>query len=215
MSLSSRHRIRQAAFLLALRLPWHLVTLEAISREANLSLSELRHFAPSKASILCDFSSDIDNSMLLNLARQPPSGEVHDRLFDVVLRRLEIMGPYREVLASILRSPVADPSEGMELFSAANRSVGWMLAAAGAEDDSHWRGMKKIALLRAYWRVLQVWAEDDDPALTMTMAALDRRLRDAQSSVETLGSLIRLARGAGRAAAEFWNRHRQSSDRDT
>ena len=203
-----RLRIRQAAFLLSLRRPWHHVTLEEIAREAGLPLSELGKFAPSKVAILSGFSRDIDNSMLANLAKQPPSGGPHDRLFDVVLRRLEIMGPYREVLASILRAPAVDPGEVLELFSAMRLTTGWMLAAAGVEADFHWRGVKKYSLLHVYWRVLQTWVADDDPGLARTMAMLDRRLREAEARAETLRTFGQIAGRGRRMAAAFWNRNK-------
>jgi hypothetical protein len=206
MSLPPPLLVRQAAFQLALRVPWHKVTLATIAAEAGLTLSELRQIAPSKGAILSGFSRDIDNSLLENLAKQPPSGDPHDRLFDVILRRLEIMGPYRENLAGILRSPVVDPDEGWELLSAATRSVGWMLASAGLEADRHWRGMQKLGLLHAYWRTLQVWAEDEDSGLTRTMAALDRRLRDAEGRIETLHAFAKVATSARLLTVAFWNR---------
>ncbi|MDP9138130.1 MAG: TetR/AcrR family transcriptional regulator [Pseudomonadota bacterium] len=208
MALPLPLRIRQAAFLLALQRPWHQVTLEAIAREADVSLTELRKITSSRAAILSGFSRDIDESMLANLAKQPPSGEPHDRLFDVILRRLEIMGPYREVVASIIRSPAGDPGEALDLFSAASRSAVWMLAAAGAEADFHWRSINKLSLHHAYWRVVQVWIEDDDPGLAKTMATLDRRLRDAEARAETLRSFGHLAGNARRMVAAFWNRNR-------
>ena len=215
MGLSLPLRIRQAAFLLALRRPWHHVTLEEIAREAGLPLSELGKFAPSKAAIVCGFSRDIDNSMLANLAKQPPSGEPHDRLFDVVLRRLEIMGPYREILSSILRAPAVDPGEALELFSAMRLTTGWMLAAAGVEADFHWRGVKKYSLAHVYWRVLQTWAEDDDPGLARTMAILDRRLREAEARAETLRTFGQIAGRGRRMAAAFWNRSKDQPTGDS
>lgn len=206
MSLTPPLRIRQAAFLLALRRPWHEVTLEAIAEEAGLGLSELRKIAPSKAAILSSFSQVIDDSMLVSLARQPPEGEPHDRLFEVVLRRLEIMGPYREILASIVRRPASDPGDLPELVSAATRSADWMLAAAGVEADPHWRGAGKLALVQVYWRVLRVWTQDDDPGLAMTMAALDRQLRDAHARAQTFKVLAGIAASARRMAGAFWSR---------
>jgi hypothetical protein len=192
-----------------LRLPWHGVTLAAIAQEAGYSLSELCQITPSKAAILSRFSRDIDAALLANLAKHPPVGKPHDRLFDVVLRRLEIMAPYRDNLAGILHSPVIDLEDGLELISAASRSAGWMLASAGLEADRHWRGMHKIGFLHAYWRTLQVWARDEDPGLAKTMAALDRRLRDAEGRIETLQALGNVAAGARQLTSIFWSRIRE------
>jgi len=60
-------------------------------------------------------------------------------------------------------------------------SMRWMLEAAGV-SASGWIGAARVKLLLGiYLSVLRVWLADDSPDMTRTMAALDSRLRRAES----------------------------------
>jgi len=207
-------RLRQAAFALAERGSWHDISMAAIAEEAGVSLSILMRHAPSKLSILQDFARDIDEAMVLLFERHPAEGEPHDRLFDVILKRLEILQPYRRVIASLMQTRKADPGEAARLLQSVSDSIGWIAAAARVEQDSAWQSLGRLGLMRAYVRVLSVWARDDDPGLARTMAALDRGLRDwaafsnrAGTVTAVLGGLAKAAAAAGR---QFFGRGKTS-----
>jgi ubiquinone biosynthesis protein COQ9 len=203
-------RIRQAAFALAERMPWHEITLAAIAQQSNLSISALMRHAETKATILRDFARDIDEAMLLVFERYPAEGEAHERLFDVVLKRLEIMQPYRQVIASVMKRPVADPGEAASLLQSLAATVGWIAAAARVEDEPAWQSFGRVGLGRAYVKALSAWIADDDPGLSRTMAALDRALRDWAQFSGRAGSVMTvlggLARAAGAAGRQFFQR---------
>jgi AcrR family transcriptional regulator len=190
-------RIRQAAFALAERLAWHEISMAAIAEQAGLSLPALMRHAPSKASIVQEFARDIDEAMLHVFEKHPPEGEPHDRLFDVMFKRLEILKPYRAVVGSVLKSRRADAAEMPRLLQSIMDSVGWMIAAARVEHEPAWQSLGRLGLARAYVRALSVWARDDDPGLAPTMAALDRALRDVERFSERVsgvaGMVSRLA----------------------
>lgn len=196
-------RIRQAAFALALERPWKEIGLADIARKAEMDLVELRAAISSKAAILQSFFRSIDEAMLLLVAKDPPSGEPHDRLFDVIVKRLEILRPYHSELRHIVAGP-HDPSESLALLKQAATSMNWVLAAAGLENDSRWRGIGFAGLLFAYARAFQTWLHDEDPALGRTMASLDRQLRDAEQRAAGLANVRMLALGLSRAARIFF-----------
>ena len=196
-------RIRQAAFALAERKPWHEIGMAAIAEQAGLSLSELMRQAPSKSDILEAFARDIDEAMLLLFERYPAEGEAHDRLFDVMLKRLEILQPYRLAIASVMGSRRADPAEGLRLLQSVSDSVGWILSAARVEQEPMWQALGRMGLIRAYLRVLAIWATEDDPGLTRTMAALDRGLRDVERLSAGASSIAGVVSGLARAAGAF------------
>jgi AcrR family transcriptional regulator len=200
-----QRRIRQAAFALAERTPWHEITMAAIAQQAGLSISTVMRLAYSKAAILRDFARDIDEAMLQVFERYPAEGEPHDRLFDVILKRLEIMQPYRQVIASAMKRPAADPADAALLMQSLAVTVGWIAAAARVEEEPEWRSFGKLGLGRAYLRTLSAWVKDDDPGLSRTMAALDRSLRDwaqlssrSRSVMTVVGGLMKAAGAAGR-----------------
>jgi hypothetical protein len=60
-------------------------------------------------------------------------------------------------------------------------AMSWMLEAAGV-SASGWIGRARVKLLLGiYLSVFRVWLSDDSPDMTRTMAALDSRLRHAES----------------------------------
>ncbi len=199
-------RIRQAAFALAERMGWTDISMAQIAREARLSLIELMRHAPSKAAILESFGRDIDEAMVQVFEKHPAEGGPHDRLFDVILKRLEIMAPYRSVAASVLQTARRDPAEGLKLLQSVSDSIGWMLSAARVEQERQWQGFGRAGLLRLYARLLAIWVKDEDPGLARTMAALDRGLRDLEQFSATAARSIGIARGLAKAASGFARR---------
>jgi len=210
----SQLRIRQAAFALAERKPWHEITLAAIAQQSGFSISALMRDVESKAAILRDFSRDIDRSMLLVFEKHPPEGEAHDRLFDVIIKRLEIMQPYRPVISSVMKRRVGDPGDAAVMLQSLAVTVGWIAAAARVEEESAWGSWGKIGLGRAYLKALSAWIGDDDPGLSRTMAALDRSLRDWAAFSDRAGTVTAvmggLAKAAGAAGRQFFSKGKTS-----
>jgi ubiquinone biosynthesis protein COQ9 len=207
-------RIRQAAFALAERKPWHEITMAAIAQQSGLSISALMRDVESKAAILKDFSRDIDRSMLLVFEKYPPEGEAHDRLFDVIIKRLEIMHPYRPVISSVMKRWFGDPGEAAVMLQSLATTVGWIAAAARVEEEPAWGSWRKIGLGRAYLKALSAWIGDDDPGLSRTMAALDRSLRDWAAFSDRAGTVTAvmggLAKAAGAAGRQFFSKGKTS-----
>jgi hypothetical protein len=119
-----------------------------------------------------------------------------DRLFDVLMRRLEAMRPYRAGLRAILRDSVGNPAL-LGMLPGLLRSMGWTLTAAGL-PASGCRGRIARRLVAAiYVSVLPTFFRDDSRDLGTTMAVLDKRLRQ----VEALFSTLRPVVSAGRRRA--------------
>ena len=207
-------RIRQAAFALAERKPWHEITMAGIAQQSGLSLAAVMRNVASKAAILRDFSRDIDKAMLVVFEKYPPEGEAHDRLFDVIIKRLEIMQPYRPVIGSVLTRRIGDPGEAAIMLQSVAITVGWIAAAAKVEEEPAWQSLGRVGLGRAYIKAVTAWVGDDDPGLSRTMAALDRALRDWAAFIDRAGTVTAviggLARAAGAAGRQFFSRGKAS-----
>jgi ubiquinone biosynthesis protein COQ9 len=167
-----------AALRLAARRSWRDVRLADIAAEAKIDLAGLAKVASGKADIVRRFSRRTDRAMLESLKKQPVDGDAHDRLFEIVMRRLEILAPHRAALASILDAPAGHPSAIAMLAASAATTQRWMLAAAGLEEEGAGGLVKQGGLACVYARTLRVWLSDDDPGLARTMAALDGDLRE-------------------------------------
>jgi hypothetical protein len=65
----------------------------------------------------------------------------------------------------------------------------WMLSAAGIAAQGA-RGVARAQALAFIWaRVMRVWLRDNDPGLGATMAALDRRLGEAERAAKCINRL--------------------------
>src|SRR5476651_2564210 len=111
--------------------PFEQIGLAEIAGRAGLKLSQLRAEFGSTLAILGGHIKDIDRAVLdggdADMAEEPP----RERLFDVLMRRLEALAPYKEAVRSILRSARCNPGLALALNAMAVRSQKWMLEAAG------------------------------------------------------------------------------------
>ena len=122
----------------------------------------------------------------------PTEGETaRDRLFDVLMRRLDAMQPHREGILRFMKDLPFHPFLVLSLGAAMERSMGWMLEAAGL--DSHGAaGLARIKGLTAVWvYTLRAWLKDDSADLAATMAALDRALDRADQLARSLDPAAR------------------------
>lgn len=166
--------------------PFEDVTLRTIAAEAGISLAELNgHFA-SWGEILEAFARRIDNEVLQNGFSDMVGESPRDRLFDVLMARLDALAPHRPALKTLSRAVSRDPALAVGLNALGARSQGWMLAAAGLSAPG-WRGRIAVqALTVGFARVLRVFIDETDPGMPRTMARLDKELRDLEAGHDRL-----------------------------
>jgi AcrR family transcriptional regulator len=205
---SERERIIDAFMALLAEKPIEQIGLAEIAKRAGVSLSDLRDAFGATLAILAAHMKAIDRAVLAggddDMAEEPP----RERLFDVLMRRLELLAPHKAAVRSLLRSATRDPGLAFALNGLAVRSQQWMLTAADI-DAAGSRGMLRaqgLALLFA--QVLSTWVHDHDPGLARTMAALDRALARGQRWSGFLDDLFSIP------AAAFRLRPRRRRRRD-
>ncbi|MEH3120137.1 MAG: TetR/AcrR family transcriptional regulator [Methylorubrum populi] len=195
----------EALMRLAAEQPWNDIEIGDIAREANLSLADLRELFPSKGAVLGGLSRIVDRAVLEaetdDLADEPS----RERLFDVLMRRLDAMAPYKTALRRIAFALRGDPLSMLALNGVALNSHRYMLAAAGIDTEGPLGRLKIQGTVIAFARTVEVWLEDDDPALARTMAKLDREIRRGETVMERADDARRLTaplRALGRALLE-------------
>ena len=166
----------EALLRLASERPWPQISLRDIALEAGVDLADLYARAPSKAVLLGLISLDFDRAALATAAT--PSEDVHDRLFEATMARIEAMEPHREPLTAIARSANVLILAPHLPFTA--RAI---LEAAGDEATP-----SRVAAMSLVWgRTVQVW-RDDEGALNRTMAEIDKRLRQLRDRLKLVGA---------------------------
>src|SRR5581483_1218863 len=128
---SPRERIVAAFMTLLAEHPIERIGLPEIAEQSGVSLAELRAEFGSPLAILAAHSKELDRKVLAAADPDMEEESPRERLFDVLMRRLELLGPHREAIRSLLRSARRDPPLALALNAMAVRSQQWMLAAAG------------------------------------------------------------------------------------
>ena len=138
------------------------IGLAEVAGRAGLKLSQLRAEFGSTLAILAAHMKDIDRAVLsggsADMAEEPP----RERLFDVLMRRLEALAPYKDAVRSLLRSARRNPGLAFALNAMAVRSQKWMLEAAGISAAGPRGALRAQGAALMFARVLGVWFDDDD-----------------------------------------------------
>ncbi|WP_162916707.1 TetR/AcrR family transcriptional regulator [Dongia deserti] len=155
---------------------WRKLSYAEIAKDAGLSLAAAYEAYPSKAAILTGISRDIDARLFASLEEDPLDGSVKDKLFDLIMRRFDILSEHKEAYAALVWELPHTPFEAGCLMFQLRRSLANMLEAAGV-SASGLRGAFRIEGLGAiYACALRVWLKDETADLSKTMAELDKRL---------------------------------------
>jgi ubiquinone biosynthesis protein COQ9 len=166
-----------AAFQLAAEDGWRKVNVAAAARAAGLSLSKARARFPSRAAILLRFGRLADQAALRDVASE---GSVRDRLFDLLMRRFDVLQTHRAGVKALLKALPADPPNAILLACASKRSMRWMLQGAGVSATGP-RGELQVRGLLAVWLwAVRAWERDQSEDLSGTMAAVDKALGRAE-----------------------------------
>jgi AcrR family transcriptional regulator len=206
-------RIIDALMALAAEQRFEDISISAIAEKAGVSLADFRDAFPSKGAVLAGFSKRIDRLVLEKKSDDLAGESAKERLFDVLMRRLDAMGPYKEALRGIAQWLRRDPLSAAAVNRLAVNSMRFMLEAAGVESDGALGVFKLQGLVFAWARVLDVWFDDNEVDLAKTMAALDRELTRGEKIVgqaETFDRLVAPLKALGRAAFDTRRRAREA-----
>jgi AcrR family transcriptional regulator len=205
---TDRDKIVAAFLALLAEQPIENVGFADIATRAGVSLATMRGEFASKLAILAAYLKEIDRKVLTggdaDLAEEP----ARERLFDVLMRRLEALAPQRAAIRSLIRSARRNPGLAVALNGLAVNSQQWMLAAANIAASGPKGMVRAQGLALLYARVLRTFVDDEDAGLARTMAALDRALARGQRWVGVLDEICRFA------PHRFLRRRRRRHDRD-
>ena len=189
-------RIVDAALKLAAERGWAATTLDDIAAEAKLDIDEVYRLTPTKSAVLNAFVRRTDLAVLAGQPEEAAEASTHDRLFDVLMRRFEVLLPDRAALGALCRDLPRDPVSLIAAIPQAHYSFARMLEAAGVSTRGL-LGLARIHAIAGVWLATQrTWFADDGADLAKTMAVLDRNLRRME---ETAGLVLGL-RSTSRSA---------------
>jgi AcrR family transcriptional regulator len=189
----ARGKIVDALMELAAERRFEDISVRDICKTAGVSLADFREAFPSKGAVLAGFSRRIDRAVLAQHGEELADESPRERLFDILMRRLEAMAPYREGVREASAWLKREPAAALAMNQVTMSSMRFMLEAAGIDAEGPAGAIKLQGLALAWARMIHVWLDDDEPALSKTMAELDRVLTRGERAVAGVDRLSALA----------------------
>lgn len=178
-----------ALFVVAARDGWRRTTLAAIAAEGGIEPAELRARFASREAVLDRFIRDLDREVLEGTLPRAEGETIRDRLFDVIMRRIDAIQRHRAGVLAVRSGLARDPAAVLGHLPAGLASLRWMLDAAGVPTGGLAGLLRLNALLLLMLPVGRAWERDHSEDLSATMAELDRALSRAERGEAWLGRL--------------------------
>lgn len=104
-----------------------------------------------------------------------------DRLYQVMIRWFDALGPYRQVTGQMLKAKLypSHPHHWVPMIFDLSRLIHWFLDAARIESTSRQRQWAEIGLTLIFLTTLRGWLRDSSDHQERTRQALRRRLERA------------------------------------
>jgi AcrR family transcriptional regulator len=172
---------------------WRRFSLQAMAAEAGVPMARIAERFPDRVSVVEAVVERTDALMLADVTAADEVEPHRDRLFDLMMRRLDVLAPHKAAVAAIASAAPFDPELGWRLGWQLRRSLRRTLEAAGIATAGL-RGQARVQGLAAIsaW-VLRTWLTDDSPDLGPTMKALDTALDRADAMEQNLSRLVPFA----------------------
>ena len=173
--------IIETAFDLALKNGWRAFSLpqlaHAVAEKTSMSPTLVRAHCPAKAAILSTFERHIDSLVLAEEISFTEQDTARDRIFEMLMLRLEAMQEYKPALARISRDLTLDPFSVLANGPTLLLSMSKMLNASGHSTTGLVGIAETHGLLIIWASTFRTWLTDNNPDHSLTMAALDKNLR--------------------------------------
>jgi ubiquinone biosynthesis protein COQ9 len=163
---------------------WRMASVVEAARGAGLDLGRARQRFPSKLVVLRQFGTMADAAAL---SGAPTEGPVKDRLFDMIMRRFDVLQAHRAGVLAVLDAAAMDPAMGLVLGRLSARSMGWLLEAAGISAAGLRGELRAKGLLGVWLWAVRAWRADTSVDLSATMTATDTALDRAGQLARYIG----------------------------
>ena len=169
---------------------WEGLSSAEIARRADTSLAAVYAELPDRAALLRALGRRLDAAMLGLAPAELEGMSVRERLFELIMRRLDAMADYKPGLRMLARRVGCEPPLLAAACCNLDRLSRRLLDAAGAKQGRVLALLARRVIGAVYLSTFRVWLDDDTPDMARTLAELDRRLQQAETAA-------RWAAGAG------------------
>jgi ubiquinone biosynthesis protein COQ9 len=159
---------------------WTDLSFAEIAEKAGVPIAEAHRIYPSKTAVLLGLTRAIDERILSGLGTDPLEGSAKDRLFDIVMRRFDVLKADRNAYRRLMRQLPTTPNAFAALLCQLRRSLSLTLEAAGISASGLKGALRLKGLLAIYVAGLRTFVSDESEDLSKTMAEIDKRLGQAE-----------------------------------
>ena len=162
--------------------------MRRVAGASGVPAAEIRRRCPSPCALLALHARVADQQVLEGVVpgMALDFNTPRDRVFDVLMRRVDALQPHRAGILRLVEDLKRDPLLALPLLAGMPRSMAWMLEAAGLGAGGL-AGLLRAQGLAAVWlATIRAWREDATADLGPTMAALDRALDRAEQVARSL-----------------------------
>lgn len=167
---------------------WPGMSMRRLAAEAGMETAKLRERFPTRLDLLLLHGRVMDQAVMAGTI-PGQDGSARDRIFDVLMRRLDAMQPHREGILRLFEDMRRDPLLALALAPHVGVAMRWMLEAAEIEAKSCEARLLALGLTGVWLATIRAWVRDDSPDMGSTMAALDAALDRAERIARPLGLL--------------------------
>lgn len=179
------------AFQLVAERGWQHLSLTELARRTGLSLASVHRQVPNRRALLRALARRLDERMLDVTATELDGMTPRERVFELVMRRLDAMAPYKAGIRAVARQVPLDPALLAMSACTLGRLSRALLDVAETGHGPLVAMMARKVLAAIYVRVANVWLDDDTPDLARTLAELDHRLQQAEGLARWTGGFGR------------------------
>ena len=180
---------------------WRGLSLADIAAAADFPVATLARTYSSKEAILDGFRRRIDEAALAGCEAGDIDQPLKDRLFDILMRRFDAMGPHRAALRVIARDLSRDPGGAVRAACGLTCSMKTMLEASGVATGGISGLIQVKGMAAIYLAAMRIWFNDESDDHAATMAALDRRLQRVDRLMSAVCRTLRRGAAADTKAA--------------
>jgi AcrR family transcriptional regulator len=178
--------VMSAALRLAGERGWRGVGIGDIAEASGIPADTLRRDFPCKMSVLLAYAKEVERRAAAAPTPFDPEDTVRDRLFELLMQRLDILEENRKPVTRVLRDIPFDPLAAAASAPELLRLMGAILVQAGVPADGPAGWLRRKGLAAIWLATLYVWSGDESPDHARTMAVLDSNLRRAEPAARLL-----------------------------
>lgn len=155
---------------------WQEFTLADLARTQKANLANIHARFPTRLDVIDAFAAYLDQQTLKSLDDFTPDEDMRDRLFSVIMTRIDVLTPHKQVIRTLWQDSWKDPLLLLNGLPKGMNSMSWILQAAGIDTTGLLGSLRIKSLSIAYLRTIWTWLQDDSQTLDNTMAELDKNL---------------------------------------